>query len=256
MNDDIKYIGNFTNDEIESRSSIKSSKEKKNKEFKINKTNLKVKQFISSTKTKIINKKVMIILIIIAIIYIAKPISFLKATLDTKREYYMQLNDKKDSFSISVDTGSIIDSITYASGAQYYKNCKDTMVYPADGLITTCYDLAHKGIDIACDEYPGNVYAAANGRVVDISNNKKYGDGILIEHSINRMTIYTYYANLSAINVYNGQYVYQNEIIGLEGGDPNRKAGVMDTKGHHLHFEVRKSEKENSGLNPLIFIQQ
>lgn len=76
MNDDIKYIGNFTNDEIESRSSIKSSKEKKNKEFKINKTNLKVKQFISSTKTKIINKKVMIILIIIAIIYIAKPISF------------------------------------------------------------------------------------------------------------------------------------------------------------------------------------
>ena len=82
MNDDIKYIGNFTNDEIENRSSIKSSKEKKNKEFKINKTNLKVKQFISSTKTKIINKKVMIILIIIAIIYIAKPISFLKATLD------------------------------------------------------------------------------------------------------------------------------------------------------------------------------
>ena len=35
MNDDIKYIGNFTNDEIENRSSIKSSKEKKNKEFKI-----------------------------------------------------------------------------------------------------------------------------------------------------------------------------------------------------------------------------
>ena len=32
MNDDIKYIGNFTNDEIENRSSIKSSKEKKNKE--------------------------------------------------------------------------------------------------------------------------------------------------------------------------------------------------------------------------------
>ena len=58
MNDDIKYIGNFTNDEIENRSGIKSSKEKKNKEFKINKTNLKVKQFISSTKTKIINKKV------------------------------------------------------------------------------------------------------------------------------------------------------------------------------------------------------
>ena len=68
------------------------------------------------------------------------------------------------------------------------------------------------------------------------------------------MKIYTYYAHLLDISVSDGQYVYQNQIIGHEGGNPERKIGIMDSDGHYVHFEVRKSEKNGTGLNPLIFI--
>ena len=75
----------------------------------------------------------------------------------------------------------------------------------------------------------------------------------MIEHQINGITIYTYYANLSIIHVNNGDYVYQNQVIAQEGGNPNKQAGILDTDGHHLHFEIRK-DKNSGGLNPNVFI--
>lgn len=247
MEDQVTYIGTFDQEEIESSPSLKrSKKDNSNNNFKTRKRSKKLNKFIASTKKSIINKKVVTIILIILVLYIVKPITYLRAKLDEKREYYSQYE--------AVNANGIIDSITYAIGADYYKNCKDTMVMPADGAITCCYDLSHKGIDIACEEYQGNIYAAANGYVVDVGYSEKYGNEVLIEHNINGMKIYTYYANLSVINVSKGQYVYQNQVIALEGGNPERAAQVMDFDGHHLHFEVRKSEKEGSGLNPIIFI--
>lgn len=247
MDEDVTYIGSFEDAE-EVKTNENKNQSSKRSNFKTNKHNKKLKKFISSTKTTIFNKKILSILLIILLLYIIKPISFLRAKLDEKRDYYEQLNNN------SIEEINLLDSLTYAIGAKYYKNCSNTMVTPADGLITCHYDLAHKGIDIACDEYPGNIYAAANGYVKHIGYSDKYGNEILIEHQINGMTIYTYYANLSVINVTNGQYVYQNQVIALEGGDPQKRAGIMDTEGHHLHFEVRKSESASSGLNPIIFI--
>lgn len=247
MDDEVKYIGTFE-EETNNKSSKKDSKEKKQPKFKTKKYSMKLSKFISSTKRKILNKKVIIIVLIVVLIYIIKPITYLQNKLDEKREYYSQYD--------AVTGNSIIDSAVYGFGADYYKNCKNTMVSPADGLITCQFDLAHKGIDIACDEYQGNIYAVANGYVVSTGYDKKYGNEILVKHNINGMEIYTYYANLSVINVSAGQYVYQNQVIGLEGGNSDKKAGIMDTDGHHLHFEVRKSEKRGSGLNPIIFIDE
>ncbi len=248
MDNEITYIGTFTEEEINKNSS--QNKAEKNKpKFKQNKYSKKVSKFISSTKNKLLNKKVLVFILIVLLIYIFKPITFLKFKLEQKRQYYTEL--KNTTYSAN----GFFESIIYAFGADYYKNCKDTMVSPADGLITCQFDLAHQGIDIACDEYQGNIYAAANGHVCYVGYSEKYGNEILIEHEINGITLYTYYANLSVINVTNGQYVYQNQVIALEGGNPERPAKIMDSNGHHLHFEVRKNKNSGSGLNPLIFIQ-
>ena len=251
MDNEIKYIGTFTEEEIKQKSSQKTNnKVEKNKpKFKINKHNIKVSKFILSTKSKLLNKKVIFGILIVLLIYTLKPITFLKLKLEQKREYYAQMQNN------SITCNKFFDSLIYASGADYYKNCKDKLVSPADGLITCQFDWAHQGIDIACYEYPGNIYAAANGHVCYIGYSKKYGNEVLIEHEINGITLYTYYANLSVIYVTNGQYVNQNEVIALEGGNPEKPAQIMDSDGHHLHFEVRKNKNSGSGLNPIIFIQ-
>ena len=230
MENDITYIG--VEPEI---NPDKNSNEEKNKEkFKTKKHSISLSRFISKTKRHILNKKVLAIILTLIILYFFNPITFLQTKLNQKRDFYAQ------SYSSNSSNIGLFDSLVYISGYDYYKNCRNTMVMPADGLITCQYDLTHQGIDIACETYQGNIYAAANE--------------IMIEHKINGITLYTYYANLSIIHVSNGDYVYQNQVIAQEGGNPNKRAGIMDTDGHHLHFEVRKSKNSNSGLNPNIFI--
>lgn len=244
-NNDITYIG-LTN-EPEIRSTKKKSKEVV---FKKRKRSINVSKLISSTKTTIFNKNLLIVVLIICLLYFIKPITFLRNKLDEKREFYAQ-NYSNPAFPSDI---GLIDSITYLSGADYYKNCKDTLVHPADGLITCQFDWSHQGIDIACDTYQDNVYAAANGYVCYIGHSEKYGNELMIKHEINGMTLYTFYGNLSVINVTNNQYVTQNQVIALEGGNPEKRAGIMETDGHHIHFEVRKTMEPNSGLNPnLLF---
>lgn len=246
MKNDITYIGITNEPEIR-------SKKTKSKEavFKTRKHNINISKFISDTKNKFINKKFIILLLIIILLYFFNPITFLKTKLDEKREFYAQ-NYSNPAFPSNV---GLMDSIIYLSGADYYKNCKDTFVMPADGLLTYQYDWAHQGIDIACDVYQDNIYASANGYVCYVGYSEKYGNELMIRHTINGMTLYTFYGNLSAIYVTNDQYVTQNQVIGLEGGNPDKKATIMDTEGHHIHFEIRKTMKPNSSLNPNILIQ-
>ncbi len=244
MENDITYIG--VEPEI---NPDKNSNEEKNKEkFKTKKHSISLSRFISKTKRHILNKKVLAIILTLIILYFFNPITFLQTKLNQKRDFYAQ------SYSSNSSNIGLFDSLVYISGYDYYKNCRNTMVMPADGLITCQYDLTHQGIDIACETYQGNIYAAANGYVCYVGHSEKYGNEIMIEHKINGITLYTYYANLSIIHVSNGDYVYQNQVIAQEGGNPNKRAGIMDTDGHHLHFEVRKSKNSNSGLNPNIFI--
>lgn len=250
MGNDITYIG--VEPEVEPNKN--SNKELNKVKFKTKKYSISISRFISKTKKNIINKKVIIILLIIIILYFFNPIAFLQTKLQQKKEFYAQTYSSNPSNNSSSNIG-LLDSLIYISGYDYYKNCRNTMVMPADGLITFQYDLTHKGIDIACETYQDNIYAAANGYVCYIGHSEKYGNEMMIEHKINGITIYTYYANLSAINVADRQYVYQNQVIAKEGGNPNKRTGIMNTDGHHLHFEVRKSKNSNSGLNPNIFIK-
>lgn len=240
--DDVTYIG--VKDNIEQNRKVKNNETVTVKKFKTKKYSRKLSKFISSTKRKIFNKKILIIIAIIVAIFYFKPITFLKAKLNEKREFY----------SLESSNEGILNSFMYSFGVDYYKNCKKTMVMPADGLITCQYDLSHQGIDIACENYQDNVYAVQNGYVCYVGHDLDKGNELIIEHEINGMKIYTYYSNLSIINVSNGDYVYQNQVIAQEGGNPNKRATVLDFEGHHVHFEVRKNTSPASALNPNIFI--
>ena len=62
-----------------------------------------------------------------------------------------------------------------------------------------------------------------------------------IEHTYKDETIYTLYAHLAEIYVSNGQEVKQGNVIGIQGGDPERDNNPGTSTGSHLHFEIRKS---------------
>ncbi len=250
MNDEIKYIGTFEEQNIISNTQkevIKSKKRKQNK-FKVRKFNLKLNLKIANTKPFKLNRKIIFILIIAAALYWIKPITYIKNILEEKRVYYAQINE-----NVMSDM-NFFESIIYMSGIEYYSDCRKTMVSPADGAICGVFDAVTKGIDIACDEYGDNIYAAANGNVCEIGYDKKHGNYIILEHKINDKYLYTYYGNLSKINVSMGQFVTQNQPIANEGGDPSHAGKITDLSGHHLHFEVRKTQKGGQ-LNPYIFIQ-
>lgn len=246
MGNDITYLGITNEPEI----STKENKPKK-KKFKTRKHNIDVSKFISNTKNSLLNKKVILFILVICLLYILKPITFLRNKLDEKREYYAQ---NYSSPTFSSDLG-IVDSIIYMTGINYYKNCKDTLITPANGDITYRYDLSHQGIDIACYTYQDSVLAAADGYVCYIGHSEKYGNEIMIKHEINGMILYTFYGNLSVVNVTNNQYVTQGQNIALEGGNPEKAASLMEPDGHHIHFEVRKEMKNNSTLNPVLLIK-
>lgn len=250
MNDEIKYIGTFEEQNFISNTQKDVVKTKKSKKpnFKVRKFNLKLNLKISKTKPFSINRHLVFILLVALAIYWLKPITYIKNILEEKRIYYAQINENK------MADMNFFESIIYISGIEYYSDCKDTMVMPADGAICGVFDAVTKGIDIACDEYGDNIYAAANGNVCEIGYNDKHGNYIILEHKINNKYIYTYYGNLSKINVSMGQFVTQNEPIANEGGNPSYPAKITDSSGHHLHFEVRKTQTGGQ-LNPYIFIQ-
>lgn len=271
MSDDIKYIGITDTVEPNTKTNAKPETIKK---FKTNKSSSKVNKFISSTKKSIFNKKFLMFAAIVALLYFFNPITYLKTALDNKREYYAQVREenalkdiengnKSNGFLQGLfDVGKMyattsyerMSAFDYTFGRDYYKNCRNTMVWPVDGLVTYHYDLSHLGIDIVGNDYPANVYAAANGTVTYIGYSEKYGNELMIEHHINGMTLYTFYGNLSVITVSQGQYLAQGQVIGKEAGQLiNSDAGQFAPGQHHIHFEVRK-EDQSYRLNPYVFL--
>ncbi len=258
MNDEITYIGISKDEKNENHKLKTKGKNKEKNNFKVNKRNKKVNKFISSTKEPIISKSTFLILLIILGIIIFKPITFLKNSLDKKREYYAMIQEysaenKNYNINLNLDLNNLWNNIVFASGEEYYLKCKGTMLMPTDGKILCHYDFTHLGIDISSTTYPGNVYAATTGTVCHVGNSEKYGNEIIIEHFINGMKIYTFYGNLSQINVAEGQNVDTNTIIGIEAGNNSSPVFSKDGDEHHVHFAVRKTMKESTGLNPIIF---
>lgn len=86
-------------------------------------------------------------------------------------------------------------------------------------------------VDIAnrCDT---PVLAAAEGLVESVSYDNSYGKYIKIQHPNNTETLY---AHLNQVQVKEGDYVMQGQLIGLMGNS----GYVIGSPGCHLHFEVR-----------------
>lgn len=254
--EDITYLGIKNNDSEKTQEPLKRKEEKPKTKFKTNKHSAKLDKMIASSKRFNVSKKFIIIAIIILLIIVIRPIKFLQDTLEKKKAYYAMVQEYNTSgLNIEVDFENLWDKFVFATGEEYYKKCKGTMYMPVDGFITCHYDFAHMGIDIQAKTYPGTVYAAANGTVCYVGTHKKYGNDLMIKHTINGMTLYTYYGNLSNIYVSNGQTVTTSTAIGTEAGTPEQKAVSVDGPDHHVHFAVRKTMKESSGLNPFIFLK-
>lgn len=86
-------------------------------------------------------------------------------------------------------------------------------------------------VDIAnrCDT---PVVAAAEGLVEKVAYDSSYGNYIKIQHPNNTETLY---AHLNYVQVKEGDYVMQGQLIGLMGNT----GYVIGSPGCHLHFEVR-----------------
>ena len=88
----------------------------------------------------------------------------------------------------------------------------------------------HKGMDIAAAAGTA-IYAAAAGTVTTASYGwgGGYGNYIIINHG---KGVQTLYGHCSSLNVSQGQYVSQGQLIARVGS-------TGQSTGNHLHFEVR-----------------
>ncbi len=99
----------------------------------------------------------------------------------------------------------------------------------------------HTGIDLA-GAWHTEILSVLDGKVVFTGVLGGYGNCVKIEHVYKGETIYSLYAHLAEIYVYDGQVVKQGNVIGTQGGDPVRDKNAGNSTGTHLHFEIRKNE--------------
>ncbi len=124
-----------------------------------------------------------------------------------------------------------------------------TRTHPVTGVVKK-----HTGIDLG-GEHRTEIYAVADGEVVFAGAQNAFGNCIEIKHEIDGEIIYSFYAHLSRIDVKVGQEIKQEEVIGLEGGDPNTDPNPGSSTGHHLHFELRSKSGYGNDVNPRDYIE-
>jgi murein DD-endopeptidase MepM/ murein hydrolase activator NlpD len=111
----------------------------------------------------------------------------------------------------------------------------------------------HTGIDMP-NEIGQTVRAAGSGMIAwagpGFQNTSSYGNVVLIEHDFgyDGQPLYSLYAHLSAVLVFNGQRVSAGDAIGLVGNSGR-------VTGPHVHYEVRWGENTyGSSLNPVLWM--
>lgn len=108
----------------------------------------------------------------------------------------------------------------------------------------------HDGIDIACVAN-SDVIAPANGTVEFVGARGDYGYMIIINHgTINGKKVTSRYGHLNKWLVNMNASVTKGKIIGKSGGIPG-SAGAGNSRGAHLHFEIREN---GSPVNPTLYI--
>ena len=102
----------------------------------------------------------------------------------------------------------------------------------------------HLAIDLKGSN--GNVYAAADGKVVACSSvpNGRNGRYIVIQHNLNGKTVYSFYAHLSRVDVTKEKNVSKGMLIGVYGGSGDNREDYYKT---HLHFAIMDTLWESGG---------
>lgn len=118
---------------------------------------------------------------------------------------------------------------------------KDKLVYSE----TLKEWITHPGVDIKADK-TSVVKSAADGRVLSIKNDPRYGLTVIIEHQAGFKTVYSNL--LTAEFVTEGEEVQSGQTIGTIGNTATFE--VLDPD--HLHFEILKN---NENVDPGIYIQ-
>lgn len=102
------------------------------------------------------------------------------------------------------------------------------------------------GIDIAsADGETFDVKASLSGTVTEVKEDPILGNVVSMTHENG---VETYYASLGEVDVKAGSNVKQGETIGTAGKNLFGK-----DNGTHVHFEIRKNDKE---VNPEVFFDQ
>jgi murein DD-endopeptidase MepM/ murein hydrolase activator NlpD len=126
----------------------------------------------------------------------------------------------------SVNYANIPANTTTPSGGKIF-------IYPTRGSITNGYRAGHYAIDIA-DRSKPPIWAPASGTVTKVSTGTwggGYGNYIMIDHGNGLQSLY---AHFDSVNVVQGQWVNQGDVIGIMGNTGR----VYGATGIHLHWEV------------------
>jgi len=121
----------------------------------------------------------------------------------------------------------------------------------------------HYGIDISGGDT--NIYAAAPGTVANIFWYQSCGGNMLfVNHNVGGVFYTTGYYHLKSINVKIGDYVDQNTVIGVMGGDAPTWSYDTCSTGRHLHFAVATglymkdyitwSTYQSKNINPITVV--
>ncbi len=146
--------------------------------------------------------------------------------------YILEQQKKNESQWVGNYSGDSVLGWPIEAGA-YYHISSEQGWRTLDGI-----DDYHLGLDIAC--YAGtNIRAANGGTVLKSEYHWSYGNYVLIDHGGGLSTLY---AHMSENTVQAGEKVSAGQLIGYCGLTGN-------TKGYHLHFEVRENGEVQNPRN-------
>jgi murein DD-endopeptidase MepM/ murein hydrolase activator NlpD len=106
----------------------------------------------------------------------------------------------------------------------------DRLPIIGDFVISQRFKEKHQAIDLA-SPLGNQVVAAATGEIIEIREDKYFGNMLLIDHFNGFVTVY---AHLAKVLIEKGDIVKKGMVIGLVGDTGN-------SSGPHLHFEIIKN---------------
>jgi len=177
---------------------------------------------------------------------------------DTAEENYETMEEKPTFSEEGVVNANAENTIEVSTEIPSENNSEDGYCVPCEGDILKEFSpeipiysktledwRTHNGIDIYAP-LGAEVYSVANGVVLDVTNDLRYGYTVVIDHGNGIKSVYS---NLdSGVAVKKGDNIKKGNII-AKVGDSALLETVEET---HLHFEMIS---ENGYLNPLDYVQ-